>query len=166
MAALYACPRYVFFFFFTAGPFLRLDRVVSRRTCPILSCRAFHRSFHTLNVVAVSFLVPPLSILDHISYFPMPTKSAAPFPLCRLISSPLLPSPVRPCDFFFFYCSCSWILRHRRLRLLLVAPRTHKTTRSCRKLLEEDRDRRANLPDRGSLPSTWYKEVRGNDEAD
>ncbi|CAM9974102.1 unnamed protein product [Ectocarpus sp. 6 AP-2014] len=27
------------------------------------------------------------------------------------------------------------------------------------KLLEEDRDRRANLPDRGSLPSTWHKEA-------
>lgn len=28
-----------------------------------------------------------------------------------------------------------------------------------RKLLQEDRDRRANLPDRSSLPSTWYKDV-------
>ena len=27
------------------------------------------------------------------------------------------------------------------------------------KFLEADRDRRANLPDRGSLPSTWYKDV-------
>lgn len=27
------------------------------------------------------------------------------------------------------------------------------------KFLEADRDRRANLPDRGTLPSTWYKDV-------
>ncbi|CAN0296468.1 unnamed protein product, partial [Ectocarpus sp. 8 AP-2014] len=43
--------------------------------------------------------------------------------------------------------------------LLEAEPTTDVEESLPSKLLEEDRDRRANLPDRGSLPSTWHKEA-------
>lgn len=54
-------------------------------------------------------------------------------------------------------------LRHVHLHLHLhvhLFHYTHNFIIKRSKKLEEDRERRSQLPNRGSLPSSWYKEVR------